>query len=121
MELAFRASPILRAQCFRRHPQAVETGGHGRFVAQGFGNTGRGIDQGFDPVVLQAFGRGRNRQSRHQLDGVVENAGGDAPHAKLQLFVIARITMAAHQGQLALQAVQVGQAVARVAGQAACR
>jgi len=67
---------------------------------------------------LQALGRGRDGQARHQLAGVVENARGDATHAKFQFFVVAGVAVAAHQGQLALQAVQVGQAVARVAGQA---
>src|SRR3546814_13663844 len=77
----------------------------------------RRADQGTDPFVAHALGGRRQGQSRQELAGIVVNAGGNAAHAKLELFVVARITVAAHQGEVALELIELGNAVAGGSGQ----
>jgi hypothetical protein len=46
-------------------------------------------DQVIHPLILQAVGRGRDRQAGHQLAAVVADAGGHAAHAQFQFLVVA--------------------------------
>src|SRR5471030_2786458 len=77
--------------------------------------------QVFQPVILQAVGRRRDRQSGDQLAAVVADAGGHAAHPQLQFFVVARITARAHQAQFALQLDQIRDGILVVPGQAGAR
>lgn len=80
-----------------------------------------GVFQVVEPAVLQAVRRRRQRQPRHQVARVVVDAGGDAAHAQLQFFVVARIAVGTDPAQFTLQLGQVGDRRAGVTGQAGAR
>jgi hypothetical protein len=73
------------------------------------------------PGLLEPVGRRRDRKPRHQPALVVVDPRRQAAHAELELLVVACDAVGAHRRELALQACQVGDAVAGVAGEAGAR
>src|SRR5690606_25033444 len=69
------------------------------------------------PFITHALGRRRDGKTGLQFAGVVVDPGGNTTHPEFQLFVVARIPMAAHQREIAFELVDLGNTVARVTRQ----